>query len=148
MPASRTAQTQMNIKGDMAAGLDADGMIANMSWYPRIVAKTADYTVKDTESGTWFTTTGATANVNFTLPAISTGPWIFYFIAGADYNLTVTAGTVDTMVTFNDLTADSIALSTSSEKIGGGFVAFSDGTTLFCVQIFGVSHRQSATIAT
>jgi hypothetical protein len=128
--------------------IDANNIAANFAWYPRIVAKTAAYTVTPQESGTIFTTTGATQAINFTLPAISTGPWVFYFIAGAAQNLTVTAETADTMVTFNDLQADSIALSTSGEIIGGGFMAFCDGTTLFCSQVFGVSHRQTATIAT
>jgi hypothetical protein len=138
----------MNLWKDQAPGVDANGVVANLAWYPRIVAKTADYTVLRTESGTFFTTTGVTAAINFTLPAITTGPWIFFFVAGAAQNMTVTAGTADTMVTFNDLAADSVVFSTSGEIIGGGLCAFTDGTTLFCLQIFGVSHRQTLSVTT
>jgi len=148
MPQSRTAQTFAPRYKGQAPALDANGAISLMAWTPRIVAKTAAYTVLPSDSGTIFTTVGATQAINFTLPAISTGPWAFYFIAGSDQNLTVTSETADTMITFNDLQADSIALSTSGEKIGGGFMAFCDGTSVFCAQIFGVSHRQTATIAT
>lgn len=148
MPTNRTAQTQMNQWKGQAGGVNADGMLANLSWYPNILVKTADYTVVQTESGSFYTTTGLTAPINFTLPAISTGPWIFFFIAGAAQNLTVTSATADTIVTFNDLAADSVAFSTSGEIIGGGLCAFTNGTTLFVLQIFGVAHRQTATIAT
>ena len=131
----------------MAAPIDVNGVIPNIAYYPRIVAKTASYTVLRTESGTYFTTTGATAAINFTLPAISTGPWIFEFFNGADQNLTVTSGTADTIVTFNDLTADSVAFSTSAEKIGGHIIAFTDGTTLFVVAHPSMVN-QHVTIAT
>lgn len=98
---------------------------------PIMLAKTADYTVVASDSGTIFHTTGATAAVNFTLPAISAGPFWFMFICGADQSLTVTSATADTIVTFNDLAADSVAFSTSGEKIGGTVEVYCDGTTLF-----------------
>lgn len=114
---------------------------------PIMLAKTADYTVLASDSGMIFHTTGATANVNFTLPAISTGPWRFTFINGADYNLTVTSAVADTIVTMNDLAADSVAFSTATEKIGGSIEAYCDGTTLF---VLGrpASTLQHVTIAT
>lgn len=112
-----------------------------------MVAKTADYTVTAADSGTIFHTTGATAAVNFTLPAISTGPFYFLFIAGADQNLTVTAETADTAVTYNDLTADSVAFSTASEKIGGAIEVYCDGTTLFVLGRPATIY-QTITIAT
>lgn len=148
MPQSLTQQSIMSLKNGNTPMTDTDGVLRNLCWSPRIAVKTADYTVKSYETGSYFTTTGATAAVNFTLPTIASGPWIFTFVAGAAQNLTVTAQTADTMVTFNDLAADSIAASTSNEIIGAGFEAFTDGTTLFCVQKYGVSHRQTATIAT
>lgn len=114
---------------------------------PIMLAKTADYTVVASDSGTVFHTTGATAAVNFTLPAINTGPWHFIFINGADQNMTVTAATADTAVTYADLQADSVAFSTSSEKIGGAIEVWCDGTTLF---VLGrpASIYQTITIAT
>jgi len=112
----------------LAAGINQNGQLANLAWVPRVVTKTAAYTVKAEESGTIFNTTGATAAVNFTLPAAGDGPWAFFFFNGADVNMTVTAETAGTMVTYNDLTADAVAFSTSSEKIGGGFFVYCDGT--------------------
>ena len=111
-------------------------------------AKTADYHVTKEDSGTIFHTTGATAAVNFTLPPITDGPCYFSFVNGADQNLTVTAKAADTAVTYNDLTADSVAFSTSSEKIGGSVDVFCDGTTLFVLPRFADGRYQSATIAT
>lgn len=113
----------------------------------RMEAKTADYTCTKADSGTIFHTTGATANVNFTLPKISDGPFFFRFICGADVNMTVTAETADTMVTFNDLAADSVAFSTSSEKIGGTVDVYCDGTTLIALTPI-IAHSQTVTIAT
>ncbi len=114
---------------------------------PIMVAKTADYTVVAADSGSVFHTTGATAAVNFTLPKISDGPFHFLFINGADQNMTVTAETADTAVTYNDLAADSVAFSTSSEKIGGAIEVWCDGTTLF-VLARPASIYQTITIAT
>lgn len=110
-------------------------------------AKTASYTVVKEDSGTLFHTTGATAAVVFTLPKISEGPFYFMFINGADQDMTVTAGTADTAVTFNDLAADSVAFSTSSEKIGGTVEVICDGTTLFVLPRLA-SEAQTVTIAT
>lgn len=115
--------------------------------YRWMEAKTADYQVTKYDSGTIFHTTGATANVNFTLPLISDGPFYFMFIAGADVNLTITAKTADTAVTFNDLAADSVAFSTSSELIGGSAEVFCDGTTLFVLPRIAV-ETQTVTVAT
>lgn len=89
----------------------------------RVVAKTADYTINPNadDAGTIFTNAGATGAVNFTLPAPSIrtlGDW-YEFMGVADQNLTVTAPTADTAIALNDTAADSLALSTSSQKIGG-----------------------------
>src|SRR5688572_31388472 len=111
-------------------------------------AKTATYQVTKEDSGTIFHTTGATAAVVFTLPAISEGPFYFLFISGADVDMTITAKTADTIVTFNDVAADSIALSTSSEKIGGAVEVYCDGVTLFALPRAGDGRYQSFTIAT
>jgi hypothetical protein len=111
-------------------------------------AKTASYTCTKYDSGTIFHTTGATAAVVFTLPAISDGPFYFLFISGADVDMTVTAQTADTIVTYNDLNADSIAFSTSSEKIGGAVEIICDGTTLIALIRASDGRYQTATIAT
>lgn len=128
-------------------GLDQYGRIPYMAWFPRFVAKTAAYTVKSEESGTWFTNAGATAAVTFTLPAISEGPFIFFFVALADVAITVTAGTADTLIGFNDVDLDSIALSTSSEILGGGIIIGCDGTRLFALTLPGDPRYQTYTLA-
>jgi hypothetical protein len=97
------------------------------SWR-NVVAKTADYTVTTSDIGTLFTNRGAAGAVNFTLPATPYKGFRVGFYAVADQNLVVTAGTADTMVTFNDATADSVAFQTSSEIIGGMFEVVGDGT--------------------
>lgn len=88
--------------------------------YKRVVAKTANYTVLLEDHGTFFTTEGAGGAVTFTLPATASLPtgWYADFFVAADQNMTVTAGTADTGVAFNDIAADSVAFSTASEKVG------------------------------
>lgn len=148
MPTPNTYQTNtMPTHEGMSPGLNSNGQISGLAWTPKVVAKTAAYTVSAKESGTIFTTTGATAAVTFTLPAISTGPFYFMFICGADIGMTVAAATADTLVTYNDLEADSVAFSTSSEMIGGSVEVFCDGTTLFGLARLA-SEAQTVTIAT
>ena len=91
-------------------------------------AKTADYTVKAYESGTLFTTRGAGGTVIFTLPTTPTKGLYYGFYSAADQTMTVTAGTVDTIVGINDLTADSVGFATANLKIGGMIEVFGDGT--------------------
>lgn len=88
----------------------------------RVVAKAADYTVRPTADspGTVFTNRGATGAVVFTLPTPTRallGHW-YRFKCVVDQNVTVAVPTVDTAVAKNDLAADSLAISTSNEKIG------------------------------
>jgi hypothetical protein len=111
--------------------VDANGIVRNFIWSPRFATKTAAYTVTAAETGTYFNTTGATAAVVFTLPAISSGPWIFKFLNSVDLDMTVTAATADTIITFNDIDIDSVAASTSGEKIGAVINAYCDGTSLW-----------------
>ena len=118
--------------------------------FSTIQAKTADYTVNKYESGTLFTTRGAGAAVVFTLPSAQTiGLWYGFFCA-ADQSMTITSGTADKMTAFNDLTADSIAFSTASEKIGGAVIVIADGTGwLVFPYTTGLGlTAQTATIAT
>lgn len=98
------------------------------SYLPVTAVTAAAYTVTTAESGTTFTTRGAAGNVNFTLPATpTTGTWFRFFSVAAG-TMTITAGTADTMVVFNDATADSIAFSTAAEIIGNGVEVLYDGT--------------------
>lgn len=98
------------------------------AWFPwrREIAKTADYTVTAADNGTLFTTFGASGAVAFTLPTLARGLY-FGFSAQANQNLTVaSAGSADDIIAFNDLSADSVAFSTASEKIGGLFRVYAN----------------------
>lgn len=139
----------MSLYKNFAPQVDEDGIVRNFQFSPRFITKTASYTVEARETGTVFVTTGATAAVVFTLPAIAAAyPWVFTFINGADQNMTVATATADTLVTYNDLTADSIAFSTASEKIGGVVDVWSDGVSAFGVVRVGDPRYQTASITT
>ena len=112
-----------------------------------VTAKTSDYTVTAVESGTIFTTEGAGGAVNFTLPSQGAGLH-FWFTNAEDQNMTITADTADTMVTFNDVAADSVAFSTSSEKVGGAAFVFSDGTKWMVQLMTYDGADQAVTVAT
>lgn len=108
--------------------------------------KTADYTVVEGDAGTIFTTTGAAGAVNFTLPATAKKGLAFTFINTADQNMTITAGTADTMIVFNDLAADSVSLSTLSEKIGGSFKVIGTGSAWIVIP--NLWEAQTVTVVT
>ena len=100
----------------------------------KVVAKTASCTITSADFGTVFTTRGATGAVTFTLPSAASknkGEWML-FLNVADQNMII-AGSTSGIVAFNDLTADSVAYQTASEKIGGAFLAISDGTSWIVV---------------
>lgn len=117
--------------------------------FPRVVAKTASYTIRPDvdQSGTVFTNRGATGAVTFTLPTPGTRckGWYYRFYGHAGQNILVAPPTVDTGVTKNDAAADSVALQTAGELIGGVMEAFCDGTSWF---IYGISVGHTFTVAT
>lgn len=132
-----------------ALNVTKNGTSIGFTGLKKISAKTADYSVLAADCGTTFTTRGAAGAVNFTLPATSTisAGWWAEFFSAADQNMTVTAATADTITAFNDLTADSIAFSTASEKIGGGVRMVWDGTGWLTFVHLGI-ETQTPTIAT
>lgn len=112
----------------------------------KIVVKTSSYTITPDDFGTVFTTRGATGAVTFTLPAAgstNSGEWVL-FVNVADQNMIV-AGADEGIVTFNDLTADSVAYQTTSEKIGGSFIAISDGSSWAVMPL--AEETQTITVA-
>jgi hypothetical protein len=144
---AKTPQTYMpTIEGNKPM-LNNYGQLDLIQFTPKIIAKTSAYTVKACESGSIFTTVGATAAVTFTLPAITDGPFHYKFICGADFGMTVAAASADTMLTMNDLAADSIAFNTTAERIGGMVEVYCDGTTLIGVARLG-TEAQTPTINT
>lgn len=100
-----------------ARGFILDGDNWGLSNCPRRrVMKAADYTVLATDHLSLFITkTGA---VTFTLPTIAVG-LTFWFLNGVDANMTIASAEGDNVIVDNDLSADSVAFSTSSHKIGG-----------------------------
>lgn len=114
-----------------------------------VQAKTADYVVNpDVDPcGKVFTTRGATAAVQFTLPAADGNSGLWYeFISIADQNITI-ATADEELVAYNDLTADSIAASTASEKIGVSFRMLCDGSSWIAQPMLGDGRYQTLTIA-
>lgn len=95
--------------------------------YAHVAAKTADYTVTTLDNNTLFTNKGASGAVNFTLPATAVLGLRYGFYVAADQSVTITAGTADTLIVFNDAAADSVALSTAGDKVGGYFEVIGDG---------------------
>lgn len=120
--------------------------VRNGTWKD-VVAKTANYTVTTADCDTLFTNRGASGAVTFTLPATASKGLRFGFFVVANQDVTVTAGTADTMVCFNDAAADSIAFSTSSEKIGAMVEIIGDGTGWLTLVHLG-AETQTPTIAT
>lgn len=64
-----------------------------------------------------------------TLPAngAAAGSWFDVYLL-TNQTITISSATVDTLITFNDLTADSVAFSTASAKIGGLIRFISNGS--------------------
>lgn len=101
----------------------------------KVNAVTTNTTLNTTHLGGIVTTRGADGAVVLTLPAVatSTGEWVTV-INLADQNLTVAAPDED-MVALGDLTADSVAWSTSNEKIGAGATFVCDGSSWIAIPI-------------
>ena len=127
MPIPSTRQTNVPPFMGKMLSLNDDSQIQEMPFKVHTQTKTLDYTVKASESGTFFSNRGATAAMNFTLPAVASGlNYLFY--AAADFSVTVTPAAVDTIVCDNNVAADAFALSTGSEIIGGAIQVVCDGT--------------------
>lgn len=129
MPVPTTRQTHMDVYKGMSPNVDDNHIIDDISFTQNCVAKTTDYTILGSESGTVFTSQGATADIEFTLPAVATAGsgfvcWVFN---AEDIECLVTAP-ADTLVAFNNATADGISFTTASNQAGGGFMFVCDGT--------------------
>lgn len=127
-------------------GLGIYDQIDNLAWLPKIRAAIVDTTLVSSQSGSFFTTEGATeAEIEFTLPAVADGPWVFDFFNAEDINMKVSAHTAGELVVFNDVAGDSISYSTANEKIGGAFRVFCNGVKVY-VQVMLGDHGQTVTI--
>lgn len=113
--------------------------------YP-VVAKTAAYTIRNEDLGTIITNRGDGDALTLTLPAtteVESGWWCEVLVI-ADQTVTVAAGTADTLLTFNDIAADSVAYSTAGQKIGAHAKIIFDGTAFAFINL----GTHTATVAT
>lgn len=118
-----------------------------MGYFPGAVVSTvtANKTVLESEAGTLFLSAGAGA-VTFTLPATPKAGLEYSFYNAVNQNMTITCATTDIMIVYNDVAADSVALSTASELIGGSFRVIGDGSKWLVIP--NLWEAQTPTIAT
>lgn len=125
---------------------DPCGYLAGVNYRTNVQTGTA-YTVLPTDNGTFFSNEGAGGNINYTLPAIQKGLQ-FSFYAEAAGTVTVTAGTANTLVTYNNAAASSVALSTSAKIVGGEFrVRANFDATKWLVEVLLANIAQVVTVA-
>jgi hypothetical protein len=101
-----------------------------------IIPKATAYSVKRPESGTIFTTRGASGAVTFTLPALAGSYGCYYrFINVVDQSMTIaTAAATSYIVGINNATTGvNVAFSTGGEKIGAVVDVYSIGTKWIAV---------------
>ena len=104
---------------------------------PIIKAKSAAYTVTAEESGVIFTNRGGTVAYTFTLPAVTNLPigTRYTFIGTNAYGFTVASnGSLDNILSLNDVAADSITCTTASKIIGARVEVIWDGTVWIASQ--------------
>jgi len=121
------------------------GAVRNDNKIMNVLSLTADTTLTQANSGSIINNQADGNAINLTLPAQAKG-LNFIFSCVEDQSMTVTADTADTMVVFNDVAADALALSTSSEKAGGAFFVYSDGTNWIAHEM--VSEGQTSVTTT
>ncbi len=97
---------------------------------PSVKAKTADYTVTAEESGVLFTNRGASAAITFTLPAVTALPigtrYEFFGVSATGFTV-ASNGSLDNILTLNDIAADSITCTSTSKIIGASVTVIWDG---------------------
>lgn len=100
----------------------------------KVAPKTASATLKPEECG--IITVAGTGAVTLTLPSPTNAKGLWFIILNlVGQNLTIAAPTADTLITFNDLAADSISFSTVAELIGAAALLVSDGTSWVAVAL-------------
>lgn len=143
MPLPSTIQTQMDVFHGKAPCVNDDHIVDKLAFKFNVVAKVAAYTCKVKESGTFFTTEGATAAVTFTLPAVASSTNVCYwFYSAEDLALTITAP-AGTLVCGNNAAATSVSYETANNIIAGAFMLVCDGTLWYA---FPMRPQGDATI--
>jgi len=137
MPLPSTRQSHMDVFHGMAPNVDDNHIIDDLAFLFNVVAKTADYTCKVSESGTCFTTEGATVAVTFTLPAVASSDNVCYWFYSAEDVAMTIAAPANTMVAGNDATATSIAFDQATQIVGAGAMVVCDGSLWYAFPIRG-----------
>lgn len=114
----------------------------------RVVPKAASYTLiaPMDSAGTTFTNKGAVGAIVFTLPAAIRAllGYHYRFRVVADQTITVAPPVADTALALNDTAADSVALSTGGQKLGGVIEAecieITDGVFQWAISGSSVGH--------
>ena len=112
------------------------GAIPGNHWFPwkRFQSKAASYTVVANDNFTLFDNVGATGAITFTLPALANG-YLYGFRVQADQSVTVASSEGTNMIALNNVSANSVAFSTSSQKIGGMVYVYTNpGATKWIVE--------------
>ena len=143
--ASAAAQKSFDLKiyggvgtGGSYALFDAGSSRLDMTEYALgkhqrlITAATTATAVAAADSGTIFTTQGTGGAVNFTLPAKANG-LNYMFVNAENQTMTVTPDAVDTLITYGDIEADSLAFDQATSKLGAAAFVFCDGTNWFAI---------------
>lgn len=113
---------------------------------PRVIRMkdiAAAYTVVKNDTGSMLV---ATAALTVTLPAPDStwrGVYVDVFVK-ADVDVVIATATADTLVTFNDLAADSVSYATSAEKIGAASRFICDGVLWYHIPMV----NEAATVTT
>jgi hypothetical protein len=111
-----------------------------------VTAKIADYPLTGADTGGFFTNTGATGAVIFTLPAVATSTgWWYDIMVTAAQTVTITAP-ANKLVTFNNAAATSIAFDQVGKKVGMGVRVTCDGAK-WIVAIFPGTLTTAYTIS-
>ncbi len=114
-----------------------------------LINTTASITLVAADAGKTFANVGAGGAVTFTLPAAANcnvGD-DFVFLSCAAQDFAVAAANAGELITFNDVAANSVTLSTSSEKAGGGFIVTCVSSSKFHVATM-TEETQTVTVAT
>jgi hypothetical protein len=105
--------------------------------FQRFQTKTANYQIVASDNLTHFDNLGATGAVTFTLPPIANGYFFGFTASVTNQNLIVASSEGTNMVTFNNISANSVAYQTGGSIAGGSFRIYSNpaGTKWFVEQI-------------
>ena len=92
-----------------------------------ITTVTASTTITEAQAGQLFVSSG-TGATTFTLPSVPKRGLEYSFYNAVDQNLVLTCATTGTLIVFNNVAANSVSLSTASQKVGGAFRVVGTGS--------------------